>query len=327
MNRIFAYFPHFEVLIRHIYYSDFYKKILCYKFFDLYLFVKIKNFFNKLFYKEKINEKSHENYFSDEFFKEELKRFVNELNDLSDDYVLLVHSKSEYLKSFNISPNEFLDILIKSLKNNGTLAMPFMYPQKASDNTNEVNVNIDNKITTSGLLPNLLARMENSYITTLPSNGLVALGPKAKYLFKDEPQESYFHGNNSSWNKILSPSCKVLFVGVDPSKTFTSIHIAEDTNPLKWPISGWYEKVQFNIKHNNNLIKKLFFVRSQKWSKYMSSQYRTRYLLKRKLMIKMNIRSFTIFYVPSLIEVITEVRNQAENKNLQFFKIPKRFYK
>lgn len=306
IDMIFYHFPFFEVFTRRFYYSNF--------------FVYYKN---KVSYKKnpnKINKKESK-YLS----KETLKEYLHSLNTGRSPYFLLLHSDSNYLKRFNLNAIEFLDIVIDSLGNNGTLVMPFI--QRQTSMNEGIYVDMDNMVSVTGLLPNLLSRIDGSIVSSFPSNGLVAHGPNANDIFIYEDFEKYLHGKNSGWGHLYKNDCKILFIGVDPSKTFTGVHIAEDIHPESWPISNWYEKITYIIKKNNKKYYKIYNVRSQNWSKFMCSQYRTNYLIKKCFMNKVIIDEIELYYVPSLKIIVNDIINSINNRKLKFFRVPKKYYK
>lgn len=248
--RILSISPHLEVLIRRLYWSN--------------AGVIETLFFNKHKNKKRARRKSTRAKPQSNLGVDGKSILGNAITGfgLNSGDTLLVHSAYANLKPLNMTPVEIVEELERLIGPSGTLAMPAMPkfrndPEKhqflAEDITNSVfKYDADKTPIKTGLLPTTLHRMDKSVRSRHPINSMVAKGRLAYELLdgnlKDE--SSLPCGIDSSWYRCSQENALIIGLGLDLTHSLTSIHVNEDLDPEKWPISNWYRTKKYIIENN-----------------------------------------------------------------------------
>lgn len=308
LKKIFSSFPIFELLARRIIYS---KVFIC---------------LHKLYKSTSAQKSTKSNKKKCAAKKIDPNLFFKEINKLGIKHgdILIVHSSYENLKSLSLTPVEIIDYLKDLVGPSGTLVLPaFRVSVKKGDFHM---VDLDSKQVSTGMLPSLFVRMKGVIHGKFPVNTLSAFGKYAKIMFSDEINAKFVHGENTAWDFCVNNNAKILMLGTDPSRTLTAIHCAEDKMGLKWPIKGWFEKVSYKCTSNSALLNFNVFVRKRTWAKYMVSEYRTKVLIREKLLISNLVGNIQVSYVgdsKKLVQFIIDGVNTKNKKNM-FFWVSKR---
>jgi aminoglycoside 3-N-acetyltransferase len=236
--------------------------------------------------------------------------------------ILIVHSSYVELKKLNVNPLSIISFLRDIVGDDGTLVFPSFY--KKNENNN---INMNSKICTTGLLPAMFLRIKGVLRSEFPENSLAAQGPKAKAMFSGDLSSDLAHGKGSAWHYCAENNAKILLLGVQASKSLTMVHVAEDVLDERWPIKNWYENETFYLDYNSKIVERTVRVRRQFWSRFMTLEYRTKWLKSNDLLNEKTIEGVNIAYVhDSKLLVDTLVTNMIQRK-VSFFRPPSKYWK
>jgi aminoglycoside 3-N-acetyltransferase len=174
--------------------------------------------------------------------------------------ILVIHSSFSSLKKFKLSPVQLIEQFLEYLGEDGTLAMPGIpvYPNELQEeqpsdeemeSTRYTYTPSSTRIWT-GALPKVMIKDARSVRSLHPLNSMVAIGKKAEEMMKDNLEEKYPCGENSSWNFCRKHKAFVLGLGTDLTHSLTMIHVAEDTKAENWTVKNWYRDRTFIIKQD-----------------------------------------------------------------------------
>lgn len=254
IHKIFALSPHIEMLSRRLYWNN----------------VKLLSGQARKQKKRGIQE------ISSQVDYDKIAMFL-ESNGVKQGSLILVHSAFAPLKGRGKTPNQVLEYLFGLIGSNGTLAMPAMVKYKnevkleeylTADLSGEVfHYDVNKSGIKTGVLPLMLHKRNTSVRSRFPINTMVAEGPLAETLFKDEfkGESPLACGVNSSWKKCIEHDALIIGLGTDLTHSLTAIHVAEDTLDRKWPIKNWYIEKTFRITHGDFDSTQVIRERAPKW--------------------------------------------------------------
>ena len=262
-QRILALSPHFEMLARKIYWDniDWFQER-----------AKKKRKRNK-----KKRKKNRETGSAVEI--EKLIQCLSE-NGIDDGDLVVVHSSFGELKRTGKTPQEIIDALRGLIGESGTLAMPAIRRYQEDPQVNEfVTKNMEGLIATyntqeskvwTGLLPKVLLQQPDAVVSRFPLNSMVAVGPEAQAMMKDnlKGEKPLPNGVNSSWNYCAINGAYVIGLGIDLTHSLTMIHVAEDVMDQDWPVKDWYRERQFHIVDGDFKTNITVRERNPKWGAY-----------------------------------------------------------
>lgn len=108
----------------------------------------------------------------------------------------------------------------------------------------------------TGLLPLALSRQKGAYLSSIPLNTMVAVGPKAEIIIKAKELEENMTacGPASPWARCYDLDAKIMMIDVDVAHSLTMTHIVEDLFEDEWPIKNWYRPRKFRVIEGHNSI-------------------------------------------------------------------------
>ncbi len=253
LRKIMSFSPYIEVMIRNIYWKNY-------------------NIFSK--YKQKKETKK-----TLEINKNIFPKIIEKLISLGikKGSLIVVHSAYGPLKITGLKPNEIIDELLNLIGENGTLAMPGIpYFENELIGTEYSAGNVDNIIfeydvqktpIITGVLPKVLFEKKNAIRSKFPINSMVAFGPLAKEMMKNNfnAQDPLPCGIGSTWDFCEKNNAIIIGLGTDLTHSLTMIHVAEDRLDKKWPVKNWYRLKKFRIKDGDYCEEKILRERHPKW--------------------------------------------------------------
>ncbi len=286
LNKFLASSPYIEILVRHIYWNNIY-------------------FFKKFMTGSRMSKKPRSSRTDSNSFT----KILDCLNacGLSRGCLLVVHSAYRPLLSTGKTPDQIIQDLIDYLGPDGTLAMPAM-PKFINeiDPLEYINKDISNMIfnydvkktdITTGVLPKTLCSWEGAIRSRYPINTMVAVGPLAFPMMKNNLQGSspLPCGINSSWNFCHDNNAFIVALGVDMAHSLTMIHVAEDLLDEKWPIHNWYRNRHFTISDNDFRTEITLRERHPRWGTlYYAERTLCKDLIKENIMRTTEINGITV---------------------------------
>jgi aminoglycoside 3-N-acetyltransferase len=239
------------------------------------------------------------------------------------------------IKGFGLTADEIIDYLLNKVGNNGTLFMP-TYPDfptinsklKYEEHYEDILVyDPDNTKAWTGYLTEVFRHRNNTVRSKYPNNSLAAMSPYNEKIFEGELSSDLAFDKNSAWNYCMETHAKVLFLGIHAHHSISEIHIAEDRMDENWPVKGWYTEKKYKIIMGDKHIEKTCRVRKSFWNKYMV-EYNGCYRLRKKgLLVERKIDNICVSYVPDVYKLEKFVEERAREKDLIYFKIPRRYMK
>ncbi|MGF1803535.1 AAC(3) family N-acetyltransferase [Vibrio gigantis] len=257
--------------------------------------------------------------------REKLEDYLNSLNIKQGD-ILIVHSSFDEMKNFDITPSELMCILRSLIGDDGTLVFP-TFPILKKGKQSESIYDFKSKMCSTGLMPALFLRGKNVEKSLFPLNTLSASGPQAKDMMKDNLMTDLPHGIGSSWHYCSENHAKILLLGVDPSKTLTMVHVAEDIMDENWPIKNWYLKEDIVIRYEEHHIQKEVRYRDQFWSRFMVSEYRTKWLKDNGILVSTSFDGIPISFVQDSNKLVKSIVNNMRESKVSFFRPPSKHWK
>lgn len=193
--------------------------------------------------------------------------------------LLVVHSSYAALECTGLTASQIIDDLLNLVGKEGTLAMPAIRQYKEEPHGEELfRTNTDNLVCTydvkrskiqSGILPFMMLRRKESFVSHHPFNPLVAIGPLAEPMMEGnlEGNAPSPHGPNSCWKFCYDHNAFVIGLGVDLDHYNTISHINEEAfGNWKWSDEEWYNKRKFIVVDENGNKKDLVVkVRKPEW--------------------------------------------------------------
>jgi aminoglycoside 3-N-acetyltransferase len=251
-NKVMAMSPHVEMLTRHIYWWN-------------------VGWLRRLVLKSSPNPvPSNVNY-------DRIGRFLKS-SGVTKGALIVVHSAYGPLKGRGKNHNEILDFFFDLIGETGTLAMPAMpkfsnsgrvedYLTNKDSLTKVYEYDVEKTGIITGVLPLMLNKRASSVRSRFPINTMVASGPLAHELFRDEFSQidPLACGIGSSWAKCAENDALIIGFGTDLTHSLTSIHVAEDFYEAEWPVKDWYINKTFNITNGGLSETKVIRERAPKW--------------------------------------------------------------
>ena len=191
--------------------------------------------------------------------------------------LMVVHSSYDAISGSGLRPNEIVRELRELIGGDGTLAMPVIRNYKEMPDPSEwlktdfskIVCHYDPKRTpvTTGMIPSMLMREKDAFISLHPLNTLAAVGPLAEPMMEhnlegDRPSP---HGPNSSWKFCADNDAIIVSLGVNMVHHLTMVHVNDECNE-NWPYKDWYDDLQFEIvMPDKSLIRKTVRNRKPQW--------------------------------------------------------------
>lgn len=251
-NKVMAISPHVEMLLRHIYW------------------------FNVKWLRRFVLKSSPKRVSSNINYGQ-VRSFLNS-SGVTKGSLIVVHSAYGPLRGRGKNPNEILDFFFDLIGETGTLAMPAMPKFSNSVNVEDYltskdslskvyEYDVDKSGITTGVLPFMLNKRASSVRSQFPINTMVASGPLAHELFRDEYSQidPLACGIGSSWAKCMENDALIIGFGTDLTHSLTSIHVSEDFYEEEWPVKDWYNKKTFKIINGDSYEIKVIRERAAKW--------------------------------------------------------------
>ena len=174
--------------------------------------------------------------------------------------LLVVHSSYSALEPTGLTANQIIDTLLDLVGPEGTLAMPAIRRFKEAPRADELlktdlknlvcTYNVKKTMVQSGVLPFMMLRRPDSFVSHHPLNPLVAIGPLAKemMLHNLDGEKPSPHGPNSCWKYCYDHDAFVIGLGVDLDHYNTISHVNEEAfGNWKWTDEQWYRDRRFCI--------------------------------------------------------------------------------
>jgi len=249
LKKIMGLTPNAEMIIRRVYRSSFFPKMI----------------------KQKKNNNSLEPINFDN-----IVQYLQSIGIKKGD-ILIVHSAYGALKPSGLSPNQIVDNLISIVGPTGTLAMPVIRKYAESPNEEDaLTASVENILFTydvqnspvwTGILPKTLMQKEGAVTSRFPLNTLTAIGKEAKAMMWNNLEGNLPapNGVNSPWKYCTDKNAWVVSIGTDLTHSLTMIHTAEDVKKLDWPVKNWYRKKKFKIIDGDFETEKIVLERHPKW--------------------------------------------------------------
>ena len=249
LKKIMGLTPNAEMIIRRVYRSSFFPKMI----------------------KQKKNNNSLEPINFDN-----IVQYLQSIGIKKGD-ILIVHSAYGALKPSGLSPNQIVDNLISIVGPTGTLAMPVIRKYAESPNEEDaLTASVENILFTydvqnspvwTGILPKTLMQKEGAVTSRFPLNTLTAIGKEAKAMMWNNLEGNLPapNGVNSPWKYCTDKNAWVVSIGTDLTHSLTMIHTAEDVKKLDWPVKNWYRKKKFKIIDGDFETEKIVLERQPKW--------------------------------------------------------------
>ncbi|WP_412522687.1 AAC(3) family N-acetyltransferase [Shewanella chilikensis] len=255
-----------------------------------------------------------------------LKKYISSLGIKEGD-ILIVHSSYAQLSKFEVNPIGIINFLRELIGDEGTLVFPAFYIKKEDPDKQEINIDLNKKVCSTGMLPAVFLRMKGVLRSPFPENSLAAQGPRAEAMFEQNLDTDLAHGIGSAWHFCAENDAKILLLGTEAAKTLTMVHVAEDVLDDRWPIMDWYEKKFFNLNYPDDTKQKVVRVRRQYWSRFMASEFRTRWLKSNNLVSENIVEGVNVAYVHSSKSLVETLINNMNSRKVYFFRPPTKYWR
>lgn len=313
INKIMAFTPHAEMIVRRIYRNKYLNGLL-----------RTKK-------KAKTKVRLKEIDFS------KVMDYLHSLG-INDGDIVIIHSAFRPLKGAGLSPIQIVDQLIHLVGKEGTLAMPVIrkYPESPPESealTAEVSnieftYNVKESKVWTGIIPKTFMNKKHTSTSRFPLNTLTALGPLAEKMMANnlEGDLPTPNGVNSSWKFCTDHNAWIISIGTDLTHSLTMIHTAEDVKKEKWPVKGWYRKKKFKIIDGDFETEKIVLERHPKWGMlHFGERKLSDDLLKRGVMKSTQIEGVLIESMRS--KPLFDFLNSKNDKGYPYFWLGKSFNK
>lgn len=194
--------------------------------------------------------------------------------------LLIVHSSYRSIRAGGASPEQVTDALLGLVGAAGTLAAPAipifkaepkLYERMVAD-VSQLVLDYDPAATPcwTGALPAAMLRRPAAVRSPHPLNSLVALGPLAEAMMRDnlKGERPLPCGAHSAWKFCHDHGAKIVALGADMAHSLTMIHLAEDLLEERWPVTSWWRDRTFRVKQGGDYRTYLVRERHPKWAMY-----------------------------------------------------------
>ena len=312
IKKVLSISPIIEVLIRVIYYSNI-------SFLKKYAYIYRTNPYHKLSKKtKKIKKNKKINIIN----IKKIFKFLED-NHIKKGDLIIVHSSFKNIQESGLNPNQVIDLLLELIGEEGTLAMSAR-PNFDLDLDNFMTSQQDESIyfydpditqSNTGILAKELLKRNGSIRSEHPVNSLVAIGPLAKKIMKNNliDNDSLPHGVNSSWHNCILNKAKILAIGVDLVQSSTITKTVEDVFSNNWPVNNWYVKKNYIIKSNKVEKKYCLRERAHKWSLHYAERTMCKDFIKKNILFcyKFDGLSVEIAKSNDMFNFLSKKRNKA----------------
>lgn len=201
---------------------------------------------------------------------------------IGDDDIMIVHSSYDSLAGSGLDPESVIDKLMEIIPN-GTLAMPAIrrfeddckYEDYISTESYESTSTYDvwNSQITSGMLPFVMMRYDDAFVSRCPLNPLVALGTKAEEMMKQniETEKITVHGEGSCWDYCAKNDAWNVGLGIELKGFLTIHHVFQESE--NWPVKDWFFKRKFLVKDGKFRKEIEVYERRHVWTKYLAENH------------------------------------------------------
>ena len=218
---------------------------------------------------------------------------------IGDGTLLIVHSSYDVLECTGLTPEQIIEELLKLVGPSGTLAMPAIrhykgepkYDEILTTNTDELvcKYNPRKTMVSSGMLPYVMVKREDSEVSLHPLNPMVAIGPLAKPMMEHnlDGEAPSPHGPGSSWKFCYDHHAIIVGIGVDLYHYNTICHINEEAfGNWKWSDDEWYRLRKFDIINDDKCMRKVVKERKPEWGMIRLAELNARREYEKRNMIK-----------------------------------------
>lgn len=198
--------------------------------------------------------------------------------------LVILHSNFGALGADNEDPDTVIDMLLKLLGPEGTLAMPaFSRYANEPDVTRIMTADVSGLVldydprkfrVSTGILPGMLCLYPGAVRSLHPLNTMVAIGPLAKPMMENNlaGPKPLPCGRRSSWYFCYQNNAIIVAIGVDLAHTLTIGHVAEDMWDEDWEGPEWYRERKFRIHVKGRVENVVVRERHPKWSMYLAER-------------------------------------------------------
>lgn len=176
---------------------------------------------------------------------EELINDLRKIGIKSGDSVL-VHSSLSRIGHLADGPKTFVDALVASVGEQGTILMP-----TSPNNVFQLNYirntpffDVLNSPSKTGAITEYFRKLPNACRSLHPTEPVSAIGKLAEYYTEAHFNQVTPYNKNSPFYRVSEQKGKILYVGVTLSMAGTSLHTLEDAVDFKFPV---YYKDEFEI--------------------------------------------------------------------------------
>lgn len=262
---------------------------------------------------------------------EKIKRFLTN-NGVNENDILIIHSSYDSFSGNGLDANSIIDKLMEIVPQ-GTIAMPAIrkfeeegdYLDYITKDYSDINTFYDvwNSPLISGLLPFVLMRYDDAYISRCPLNPLVAVGKDAENMMKGNIENDFItpHGKGSCWEYCAKNNAWNIGLGVDLKGFLTIYHVFQEAN--EWPVTKWFFERKFTIKDGKYINNIIVNERCHKWTKYLAENNFYKDLIEAQVIITGNIEGIQIFM--SQTNKLSEFIKNHPNKTYPYY-IPSSHY-
>lgn len=159
---------------------------------------------------------------------------------------VLVHSSLSRIGHLIDGPKTFVDALIETVGEEGTVLMP-----TSPNNVFQLNYirntpffDVLNSPSKTGAITEYFRKLPNAKRSLHPTEPVSAVGKLAEYYTKDHFNQPTPYNKNSPFYRVSEQKGKILYVGVTLSMAGTNLHTLEDAVDFKFPV---YYKDEFEI--------------------------------------------------------------------------------
>jgi len=180
---------------------------------------------------------------------EQLFNQLKEMDFKSSD-TILIHSS---LKSIGIDGTEIIDTLKEYFKDGLILFPTHTWAQMDATNNK---FDRDKEPSCVGLLTNIFRETKGVYRSNHPTHSMAGYGKGAKEYLKGAEDDLTPCHPNGAWGRLSDVGAKILLVGTNFARN-TFIHAVEEK--IDVPNRFTLEPIEFELKINNNWVKKPFY--------------------------------------------------------------------
>lgn len=263
------------------------------------------------------------------------RKFVDHLalQGIGKDDLIILHSSFRALQADKCSPIQVIQLLLDLIGAGGTLAMPAIPKFKEDPNISELMtadvsklvLDYDPKLTPAwtGILSDTLVRYPGSVRSLHPLNTMVAVGPLAGPMMKDNltADKPLPCGKQSSWHFCYLNNAKIISVGADLAHSLTMIHVAEDMWDAEWVVPNWYRERKFRVNIGEHFKPITVRERQPRWAMHYAERTLSKDLIQKGIAKKSEIDGVNIEIVSA--KMLIDYLNSRNHTAYPYYLVPK----